>query len=93
MQWSGYKTSIAGKENYRWIFVWALTFAPSVHRPIVDSVRGGALFRGSHEMIQAQLHVQIISLSLGEGRRAGNGSTQHPGVQGKAYQHIQYTCF
>lgn len=61
-----------------------LTFGPSIHRPIVDSVRGGALVGGCHEVIQTQLHKQFISLGLCDVVHTGYGSTRPPSIQWKA---------
>lgn len=63
-----------------------LTFGPSIHRPIVDSVRRGALVSSCHEVIQTQLHKQLISLGLCDVVHTGYGSTSPPSSQGKAYK-------
>lgn len=63
-----------------------LTFGPSIHRPIVDSVRGGALVGSCHEVIQTQLHEQFISLGLCDVIHTGYGPPRSPSSQGKAYQ-------
>lgn len=67
-------------------YIQTLTFGPSIHRPIVDSVRGGALVGGCHEVIQTQLHKQFISLGLCDVVHTGYGSTRSPSIQGKAYK-------
>lgn len=68
-----------------------LTSGPSIHRPIVDSVRGGALVGGRHEVIQTQLHEQFISLGLCDVVHTGYGPTRPPSSQGKAYQSLEKT--